>query len=57
MGHLKNILVIFRYLGNCPILNIPGFIHPVDSYYLDDFPKNVSLNLHKTWNSSNVDGM
>lgn len=45
-----------RYFGDCPVLNIPGFIHPVESHFLEDLPKDVSLRLNKAWNSSNVNG-
>jgi len=25
-----------RYFGNCPVIDIPGRIHPVKLYYLED---------------------
>ncbi|XP_077295221.1 ATP-dependent DNA/RNA helicase DHX36-like [Arctopsyche grandis] len=44
-----------RYLGNCPILNVPGLTHPVKSYFLEDMPKEVSLYLRNAWRASNFE--
>ncbi|XP_047340945.1 DExH-box ATP-dependent RNA helicase DExH6 [Impatiens glandulifera] len=44
-----------QYFGGCPIFKVPGFTHPVKSYYLEDVLVilNASSNNHLDYASSN----
>jgi hypothetical protein len=48
------ITFFFRYFKNCPVLDIPGFMYPVESTFLEDLPRSLTCSLPKMWKSSNV---
>eukprot|EP00249_Psilotum_nudum_P014976 c25101_g1_i1 orf=2-2593(+) len=51
--------IFLRYFGGCPIVSIPGMIHPVQVFFLEDLPKlmgQCSLPLAKFSKSGLSDG-